>query len=64
MAGDSNAHPQGSEERGEYNAVPLHDTEDAAEVKKAAATAPPPGLGSHPGTLQVYSVCSRRRYGR
>lgn len=38
------------EERGEYGQVPLHEpSDDAAEVKKAAATAPPPGFANHPG---------------
>lgn len=35
----------------EYGQVPLHEpSQDAAEMKKAAATAPPAGIMNHPGT--------------
>lgn len=37
-------------ERGEYGVVPLNEpSNDAAELKKAAATAPPVGFANHPG---------------
>jgi hypothetical protein len=42
-----------AEERGEYGQVSLQEpSEDVAEIKKAAATAPPAGLLNHPGTPQ------------
>ncbi|KAF8316750.1 putative Golgi GDP-mannose transporter [Clavulina sp. PMI_390] len=57
MSGAPPAANASAEERGEYNQVPLHEpTEDAAEIKKAAATAPPPSLASHPA-LPVLCYC-------